>query len=541
MKFAPLGFFLAALGCGTLSAPSVAEAPASGDVVPAPAGPVETDSGLLADRDAAATLISLLDERKLQGPSRQDFAENAVLGDVTKLATPAGFRLSNRVLRLGVPLAQALAFSRDRQVLNRLQEAARWTGNVRVRSEALVALASLKKPEHFKFFREAALDPNPAIQFAALESLQVWGGTQAVALALQLSDERWSPLIRVYATQAALRLGEPSAREKLVQLLKTDRSWLVRAMAAKYLGEMGRPEDADLLLSRIGPEQDNKFVLAEVCLAAINLTAKRAPPPPPKPAPRPRKGVPEAPRRDVFELEPLVVRAPRARLFQPVDVRIDNDLVRLLSRLASDPEETEKIVDTALDDLRRLETPTGIALKTRYFDLTYLLIEGLAGTRDLGLQQKLEEFARTARDARVRAVALISLGHDRQRWDIGIFRDALRDPNVLVRFGAVEALAELGQTSSIGSLADAANSDSSPVVRVFAAQAMARLGDAQGRDLLRRFTDDQNWVIRAAATYYLGEHGEPDDYHRIKFKMNSETNPFPLAEACLALYRLSPA
>lgn len=537
MKYAPLGFFLAMLGCGTLSAPSVAQ---DGTPVAPPTDPAQTDSALLADRDVSPLLISLLDERKMQGPSRDEFTENTVLFDVTKLATPAGLRIRTRMEMPGIALSQALSFSKDKKVQDRLLETARWTGNVRVRSAALVALASLKVPQHFKFFREAMLDPEPAIQFAALEALQIWAGPEAAPLALQITQQNWSPFIRVYAAQAALRLGEPRGRDLLKQYLSNDRNWLVRAMAAKYLGELGKPEDADLLLSRIGPEQDNKFVLAEVCLAALNLTAKRSPELPARKPPKARKGQPVAPRRDVFELEPLVVRAPRARFFQPVDVRIDNDLVRLLNDLASEPPPTEQLLAPELEDIRRLQTPTGISLKTRYLDLPYLLTEGLAGTRDLGLQQKLEGFARTSTDARVRAIALISLGHDRQRWDTGIFRDALRDPNVLVRFGAVEALDALGNNAALGTLADAANSDASPIVRVFAAQAMARLGDAQGRDMLRRFTDDQNYVVRAVANYFLGELGEPDDYHRIQFKLNNETNAFVAAEACLALYRLSP-
>ncbi|HRY28783.1 MAG TPA: HEAT repeat domain-containing protein [Elusimicrobiota bacterium] len=505
---------------------------------PQSAVPEPEPAFLTADRDAAPVLVNLLDERKLESPVGAEFS-STILKDIVRLTTPTGYRLKNRYLKLGVPLAQALYFAKDAQLQNRLLEAARWTSSPRARSEALVVLAKQRNPEHLKYFREALLDSNVAIQFAAIEALQVWAGEGASELLLSVANQNWSPVIRVYAAQAALRLGSSAGRDKLLEFLR-ERNWLMRAMAARYLGDMGRPEDGDLLLSRIGPEQDNKFVLAEVCIAALKLTGRRLPAsmaPPPPPSPR----APLKPTRQPFELEPLVVTAPRLKLMQHVDVRIDNDLVRLLEKMASEPIEVEKVVDPDVAQLSRIETPVGFSLAVRYNDLIFLLIEGLAGSRDLGLVRRLEEIARNNSNANVRAAALVALGYDRDRTDLAIFQAALRDAtNTSVRFAAVEALGQIGGSQVIGTLADVANSDRSRAVQIFAAQALRRSGDPYGREILLRALDDADPYARAMATYYLGEVGEPDDYNRVLFRMNNESNNFAVAEACLALYRLSP-
>ena len=54
-------------------------------------------------------------------------------------------------------------------------------------------------------------------------------------------------------------------------------SWLVKVMAAQYLGEYGASEDYDLLVSRIGRETSNDFVVAEYCIAALKLFPKKQP------------------------------------------------------------------------------------------------------------------------------------------------------------------------------------------------------------------------------------------------------------------------
>jgi HEAT repeat protein len=84
-----------------------------------------------------------------------------------------------------------------------------------------------------------------------------------------------------------------------------------------------------------------------------------------------------------------------------------------------------------------------------------------------------------------------------------------------------------------------ANSDASPALRVYAAQALRRSGDPYGRQILLRMMDEPDWVVRSMAIYYLGELGEKDDYHRVAVKLNTEDNDFVLSEICNAMLKLA--
>jgi HEAT repeat protein len=123
--------------------------------------------------------------------------------------------------------------------------------------------------------------------------------------------------------------------------------------------------------------------------------------------------------------------------------------------------------------------------------------------------------------------------------DLSLFEYALRDASIQVRFGAVEGL--IAQTNPMvrGILAGAAQTDVSPVVRLFAAQALGRRGDAQGVDLVRRYLNDPDWAIRAMATYYLGQLGDDADFERILINLDRETNDYVISEDCLAVLRMS--
>lgn len=518
--------FILLLGCAAM--------PAQGDAPPA-ARPVE---GTRADAEVAPRLLNLIDRQRVRRSPEEvqrDFQQTA-LRDVVRFVTPAGYRLRNRYRELGIPVVQALSLSKSPQLHQRLVEVARWVSNPWVRWEGLLGVAAAHNPEDLKFFREALLDPNLGIQFSGVEAFQLWGRPEAVPLLLEAAQRGSSPLLRVYAAQAALRMGDARGRDRLLELLR-DSNWVARAMAAQYLGDLGRPEDAELLIGRIGPEQDKRFVLAEVCIAALKLSAKRAPAPPQPPAQSPpATGAPK--RREAYELEPLVVTAPRVRMAQPVDVRIDTYLTQLLERLASEPPPDQQTLAPELSELGQVNTPTGFGLRTRYSDLSFLVIEGLAGARDFGLVQRIERIARENQSPSVRAAALVALAYDRNRRDFFVFQEALRDSNITVRFGALEALNELGGPQARTLLADAAQRDASLALRVYAAQALRRAGDPYGRQLLLQFSDDPDWVVRAMAVRYLGELGERDDYSRIAFKLNSESNDFVAAEACLALLKL---
>ncbi|MBI4396467.1 MAG: hypothetical protein HY548_05190, partial [Elusimicrobia bacterium] len=124
-------FFL--LGCGTMPVSSQSD-------------PAQTETqAIRANAEVAPRLINLLTRIDQRRRDPRDFQETA-LRDLVTLTTPAGYRVKNRYLEMGVPLAQALSFSQDEQLRQRLVEAARWTNNPRARSEALIGLAKLKNP-----------------------------------------------------------------------------------------------------------------------------------------------------------------------------------------------------------------------------------------------------------------------------------------------------------------------------------------------------------------------------------------------------------
>jgi HEAT repeat protein len=222
-----------------------------------------------------------------------------------------------------------------------------------------------------------------------------------------------------------------------------------------------------------------------------------------------------------------------------VDVRIDNDLIRLLERLADEPLEGEQTLDPALQEIATIQTPTGFALRMRYSNLHFLLVEGLAGAKQFGLVQRLEAMVRQNPSVGVRAAALVALGYNKDPRNIPLLQQTLREDNLTMRFAAVEALEALGDPAVRPLLAAVAQGDRSQALRVYAAQALRRVGDPYGRQLLLQFTDSSNWALRAMAVRYLGELGEAEDYNRILMKLNNETNDFALAEESLALLRLS--
>lgn len=510
--------------------------------VPPRLSPEEIRAGMNKRAEAAAVpyLVQLVDDRRLQTINPDDFRDTA-LKDVLALTTPEGYRIKYRFLEIGVPVAQGLSLSQDRQLYGRLLETARFESGRRARSESLLVLATLKNPEHLKFFKEALLDRDVAVQFAAVEALGAWGLPEAYPLLLEASERSWSPLIRVFSAQMALRMGSPLGRDQLKKFL-VDKDWLMRAMAARYLGDLGESGDLDLILSRIGRERDYPFVLAELCLSGLKLWTRQGPILP-KPEPPPPQSSPRSPANvsGLFELEPLVVTAPRRRVSgsQLVPVQIDTELVGLLEKIATEPLPEELLIDPVLVEVKKLVTPQGFGLYVRYSDITYLLTEGLAGTSNLTLVNRLETIARSSPNTSARGSAFVALGHDVTRVELHVFEQSLQDRSLQVRFGVVEGLTAQTNPMVRGILAGVAQSDPSLVVRLFAAQALGRKNDAQGVDILRRYLNDSDWVIRSLATFFLGQLGDDADFERILINLEREQENHVTAENCLAVLRMS--
>lgn len=201
-------------------------------------------------------------------------AEGTPIGDMLTVGSPIGFDLRNRFLGLGIPLAEAFASNPDPVFRQQLVEIARWDREGEARAAAIIALANQQDVAHLAILNEALTHLNPGVRFGALEALTIWGHPKEAMPLLAAAAERDSePLLRVYAAAGLVRLGDPAGLHRLRSFLDNP-SWLVKAMAAKYLGELGTGEDYKLILDRIDREVGNDFVVAEYCVAALKLYPK---------------------------------------------------------------------------------------------------------------------------------------------------------------------------------------------------------------------------------------------------------------------------
>ena len=232
--------------------------------------PIKTDAQI---SNALVDLVTAKDRFKVDLSQ----AQGSPLGDLLLLGSPIGYQLRNRYLNMGVPLAEALSRNADPVFRERLMGLARWDSNGETRAAALVALAEARDPVHYDVFREALIHLDPAVRFGALEALLIWDHPEkSLPLFTHEAERDVEPILRVYAAGALARLGDAAGRLRLRMFLDNN-SWLVRAMAARYLGEFGAAEDYDLLVSRIGRETGNDFVIAEYCIAALKLFPKKTP------------------------------------------------------------------------------------------------------------------------------------------------------------------------------------------------------------------------------------------------------------------------
>lgn len=503
-------------------------------------------------------LIDLLDETTLsQTPTEKDPS----LEQLRSFRTPEGLKLSTRYEHLGIALSESLGWEpikhirviSEQNLKQRLTTVARWDHTPIIRSIAIISLALIKDKNDIVYFREALWSRNIGIRFAAIEALQVWGFPEAVPVLKEIVEKDESSLLRVVAAHALILLTDPVGLDTLRKNLE-NKDWLVRALSAKYLGESGTHEDYDLLVSQLSREQalnTNDFVRAEIAIAALKLFPQKvewerqekerkkkkkieATPPVVKTEPKPKKGV-------VLELEPLVVTAPRLKIPQGelVDSQIDFQLLRMLQQ-KEDMGISQEMMDQspAYKDLNYLVTPNGIRLKTRYTLLGYLLTEGLAGTKDFQLLNELTRIARAGKNEDVRSYALIALAYGRDRNDLGLFQDRLRSDFPADRFAAIEALQIWGYPEAESILIGVTKIDTSPLLRVYAAQVVLRMGNLIGKDILVRALDDPDWIVRAMAMRYLGELGGGEDYSKILSYFGLQQKNIVQAEMCSALLRL---
>ena len=469
-------------------------------------------------------------------------------GDILLVGSPIGYNLRNRFLNLGIPLTEAFSANSDPVFRTQLIEMARWDRDDESRASALIALARWHDIAHLQIFNEALVHLNPGVRFAALESLVTWSHPrQAMVLLAAASERDYEPILRVYAAAGLARLGDHAGLARL-RLFLDDPSWLVKAMAAKYIGENGTAEDYTLLLNRLDGEMGNDFVVAEFCVSALKLY--------PKKKAADEKAVPSRPTRVestpvdgnlvmddamAFQLDPLVVTAPRVQAqVDLIDPRINAQLMRLLQQQMNARPNSTAQLDASIGNLNKLTTLTGYNLKTRYTELGFLLTEGQAGSTDYQIQLQLENVVRTGTNVQTRAASLLALAYAKDMRYLTLIQGALIDQNPTIRFAAIESLLVLGDQSAELQLSGASRNDQSVPIQLYAAAGMWRMGDIFGRELLLREYQSKDWLTRAMSDHYLGEMGAGDEYRRLQRELDTEADPAVKAEILVALVKLNP-
>ena len=214
------------------------------------------------------TLLYLLQERQNARPSDQTDI-NASVGNLNKLTTVIGYKLKTRYTELGFLLTEGLAGVKDFQLLSELEKTARNGENVQTRAAAMVALAYTKDMQYMTLFQQGLLDENVTVRFGALESMIVLdnlGGYIQIGNAAR-GDRSYA--VKLYAAAAMWRKGDIHGREILMQHVRHE-DWFVRAMAIRYVGEIGEEYEYTLLLQQLFGET-HPAVQAELASALMRL------------------------------------------------------------------------------------------------------------------------------------------------------------------------------------------------------------------------------------------------------------------------------
>lgn len=266
----------ATAGCAEapVAQPASSTVTAAAPAPPAPPAPPAAPELIKTDAQISNTLVDLL-EGKDRIRTDLTNSQGTPLGEILTIGSPIGYALRNRYLNIGIPIAEALSRNADPVFREKLVTMARWDKG-EVRAAALVALAGTQDIAYFDIYREALVHLDPAVRFGALEGLFVWGNPEKSVPLLKAATERETePILRVYAAGGLAKMGEEAGLIKL-RIFLDDGSWLVRAMAGRFLGDYGKVEDYETLRARIGREQTNDFVLAEYCIAALKLFGRKS-------------------------------------------------------------------------------------------------------------------------------------------------------------------------------------------------------------------------------------------------------------------------
>ncbi len=532
--------------CASVPGNQASSSASSASSVAVSTEPIKTDPEIT---NTLMNLVDHIDQEKVDLTS----AQGTPVYDIVGLGSPIGYNLRNRYLNIGVPLAEAFSRDSDPDFRAQLVQLARWSSNAETRAAALLTLARQQNIADLPVLDEALVYIDPAVRFGALEALQVWGHPQqSLSLLSQAADKEPFPVLQVYAAAGLARLGDPAGLLRLRTFLDNP-SWLVRAMAARYLGENGTAEDYDRLVSHIGRETNYDFNVAELCIGALKLYPKKRAAvkqaaanadvrnkPTEAPGPADQGNIPD-PVNTVYELEPLVIKAPRTHITadMPIDPQINANLLRLLQGSMSARPDDVAASDPGMAELTQLSTVDGYNLQMRYSELGFLLTEGLAGTTDFDLQTALQSAAGSASNVQIRAAALVALAYTKDTQYLPLFQQALSQTNnITVRFAGLESLLIEGDQSAEIQVSNAAHTDPSPAIQLYAAAGMWKMGDIFGQQLLQNNYQSQDWFTRAMSAHYMGVFGSGYEYRELLQQLSTETNPQVQAELCSALLRL---
>lgn len=290
-----------------------------------------------------------------------------------------------------------------------------------VREKILVIFGTLGGQQQLPVVAEATADPDPSVRLAAVNALRQMGqrGGSAVLLA-KLADS--DPHIRAAAVRVLGGMGDRSVSLKLLPLLQDD-SGFVRAATAEALGKLGDRSAIlpliDMLVGKkLGPEEGagGQGLVVGLTNTFLNSIAEMT-----------------GPNQKVRVVEALGV----LRAAESVDAVVEHGL------RAEDP--TLRAVSAYT--LGQIGDPKAVgplqsAVRPYYdtmpLDTTYVINPGIATEDDKARQRREGE-------ARVRASVAWALGQigDPDPSVRGILKQALNDPNSLVRDAATEALTRI--------------------------------------------------------------------------------------------------
>ncbi|MBI5201191.1 MAG: HEAT repeat domain-containing protein [Elusimicrobia bacterium] len=494
-----LAFVLAAAACGCAALDRVVDDVPTG---PPPSPRSSRAAAPKTDPVVTAELLKLVGQGGGLGSTAPP--SSRALDALAEAGTPECLRLWSRYASLAELLGSAITTAGDPMVDDRVVEAARW-GKPEPRAGALLALARRKRESDKAVFEEALVGTDPVLHFALAEALEVWDRPEGAPMLTRLAFGNEAAVVRVYAAWLLARGGDPAGRSELLRQLDAG-DWLARAMSARYLGALGAGTDYNMLLDRLGREQGQDFVSTELAVSALRLFPASQSSPFPSSAAAPADS----------DLEPLVVTAPRLKI--PPTALIDGRINALLMRLIEERAESFPS-QPDFGVLAAAASPEAARLRTRYSRLGFILIEGLTGTTDLLLRERLVKVAREAKNARIRAAALVALASDGDAKDRPLLEDALQSKDTAVRLGAIEAFRLWSRRSKAG--VDVPHVRSDDPLGLYLAG-----GSISGA----RWIDDPDWVVRALAL--RSGNFAPD---RLISWLSLETNPYLRAELVIAL------